>query len=218
MDCNGKWTSATVIAASHVGAAVKPPPPPSGVRAAAPPPPAAAAAVAAAYQTDAVAEDSDEGETDLSSSTHPNNKADSGSDLNLSIIGGVSGGDLESMGEAELSTYVNDQVGGLLSFEEFKDALIRGIQVVKFNRRGAAAFRTLTLLGDHTLTWTTPKEVCVGAMNSAFTWGRAVACTKHHREILVLQIFFVLLLYVLLSRSRSACCLTCFLNNFRQPS
>ena len=54
---------------------------------------------------------------------------------------------------------INDQVGGLMSFEEFKDSLIRGIEVIKFNRRGAAAFRTLTLLGDHTLTWLSPKEV-----------------------------------------------------------
>jgi len=153
MDYNGKWTPATVTSASNSAAT---PPPPAGARAAAPPP--VAAAVAAAYhQGNGVAEDSDdEGGTDLSSSSHPgSSSADSGGGASSS-----SSGDLESMNEAELSAYVNDQVGGLLSFEEFKDALIRGIQVVKFNRRGAAAFRTLTLLGDHTLTWTTPKEVC----------------------------------------------------------
>jgi hypothetical protein len=29
---------------------------------------------------------------------------------------------------------------------------------VKFNRRGAAAFRTVTLIGDHELTWLSPKD------------------------------------------------------------
>jgi len=53
---------------------------------------------------------------------------------------------------------ITDTVGGLMSFEEFKDSLIRGIEVVKFNRRGKAEFRTLALIGDHTLTWMTPKD------------------------------------------------------------
>jgi hypothetical protein len=57
---------------------------------------------------------------------------------------------------------INDQFGGLMSFEEFKDSLTRGIEVVKFNRRGNAAFRTITLIGDHTLTWMTPKDALEG--------------------------------------------------------
>ena len=51
-----------------------------------------------------------------------------------------------------------DEVKGVMSHEEFKDGLLRGIQVIKFNRRGQAAFRTLTLIGDHSLTWMTPKD------------------------------------------------------------
>jgi hypothetical protein len=36
---------------------------------------------------------------------------------------------------------------------EFKEMLENGVEVVKFNRRGKVAFRTLLLVGDHTLTW-----------------------------------------------------------------
>ena len=35
----------------------------------------------------------------------------------------------------------------------FREALENGISVVKFNRRGKVAFRTLLLVGAHTLTW-----------------------------------------------------------------
>jgi hypothetical protein len=35
----------------------------------------------------------------------------------------------------------------------FRETLENGVRVVKFNRRGKVAFRTLVLFGDHTLTW-----------------------------------------------------------------
>jgi hypothetical protein len=129
MDLNGAWTAATVTAANAVA-------------------PSAVAAVAAAYQAQDVAEDSDDDDAQEGSG------GGEAADDSAESSGVGSGGSIEGLGEAELSALVNDQVGGLLSFEEFKDSLIRGIQVVKFNRRGAAAFRTLTLIGDHTLTWT----------------------------------------------------------------
>jgi len=41
----------------------------------------------------------------------------------------------------------------ILKLQEFKETLENGLRVVKFNRRGKMAFRTLLLVGDHTLTW-----------------------------------------------------------------
>lgn len=84
------------------------------------------------------------------------------------MTGGNGGGDVgvisQSLSQTELTSEdaelvdVNDHFGGLMSFEEFKDSLMSGIEVVKFNRRGQAAFRTITLIGDHTLTWMSPKD------------------------------------------------------------
>jgi hypothetical protein len=41
-------------------------------------------------------------------------------------------------------------------FESFGNSLRRGIEIVKVNRRGQAAFRTIILVGEHTLSWIAP--------------------------------------------------------------
>ena len=136
VDFQGSWTNATIISADDE-----------------PTVPAAttsslieASEGEASHQFSALSEDSDDDED--------GNKA--GTEKAAAVASEDDGMTAEE--HSLTDEMLEDEVKGVMSHEEFKDNLLRGIQVIKFNRRGQAAFRTLTLIGDHSLTWMTPKD------------------------------------------------------------
>jgi len=148
IDFNGHWTPATVTNAGQPPAAGDALAPGSTVESPVKSPGGAAEAASPTYAAvggQSLVEDEEEEVAPEAKSGGGGGGAEEGAEER----------DEEEDGFEEINT---DNMGGLMSFEEFKDSLLRGIEVVKFNRRGVAAFRTLTLLGDHTLTWMSPKE------------------------------------------------------------